>query len=75
MNWYIIGSGNGLSIVQRQAITWTNAGLLSTGSLETNFGEILIGIYTFPFKKMRLKMSYAKMATILFRGRGGGGGC
>ena len=26
MNWAIIGSGNGLPPVRRQAITWTNAG-------------------------------------------------
>ena len=31
----------------RHAIIWTNAGLLLTGSLETNFSEILIEIYTF----------------------------
>ena len=26
LKWVIIGSGNGLSPVRRQAITWTNAG-------------------------------------------------
>ena len=31
----IIGSGNGLPPVRRQAITWTNAGLLSIGLLGT----------------------------------------
>ena len=36
--------GNGLSPVQRQAITWTNAGLLSIRLLGTNFGEIRIRI-------------------------------
>ena len=44
-NWIIIGSGNGLSPVRRQTITWTNAGLLSIGLLGTNFSEILIGIF------------------------------
>ena len=31
VNWASIGSGNGLSPVRRQAITWTRAGLLSIG--------------------------------------------
>ena len=29
-----IGSGDGLSLIKRQAITWTNANLLSIGPLE-----------------------------------------
>ena len=37
-----IGSDNGLALIRRQAIIYTNAGLLSTGPLETNFSEILI---------------------------------
>ena len=56
----IIGSDNGLSPGRRQAIIWTNAGILFIGPLETNFIEILIGIQTFSFKKMHLKMSSAK---------------
>ena len=36
--------GNGLSPVRRQAITRTNAGLLSVGLLGTNLSEIRIGI-------------------------------
>ena len=52
----IIGSDNGLSPGRRQAIIWTNAGLLLIGPLGTNFSEILIGISTFSFKKMSLKM-------------------
>ena len=56
----IIGSDNGLSPDRRQAIVWTNAGLLLIGPLGTNFNEILIEILTFPFKKMRLKVSSAK---------------
>ena len=51
-----IDSGNGLSPARRQAITWTNAGLLSIGLLGTNFSEIWIGILPFSFKKMHLKM-------------------
>ena len=53
----IIGSDNGLSPERRQAIIWTNAGLLLIGPLGTNFSEILIEILTFSFKKMRLKVS------------------
>ena len=51
-----IGSGNGLSPGRRQAIIWTNAGILSIGSLGTTFSEIVIEIDTFSFKKMHLKM-------------------
>ena len=53
----IIGSDNGLSPDWRQAIIWTNAGLLLIGPLGTNFIEILIKILTFSFKKTRLKVS------------------
>ena len=53
----IIGSDNGLSPGRRQAIIWTNAGILLIGPLGTNFSEILIEIDTFSFKKMHLKMS------------------
>ena len=56
----IIGSDNGLSPDWRQAIIWTNAGLLLIGPLGTNFNEILIEILTFSFKKIRLKVSSAK---------------
>ena len=44
--------------VRRQAITWTNAGLLSIGLLGTIFSEIWIW----------MQMSSAKMAAILSRG-------
>ena len=56
----IIGSDNGLSPGRRQAIIWTNAGILLIGSLGTNFSEILIEICTFSFTKMHLKMSSGK---------------
>ena len=56
----IIGSNNGLSPGWRQTIIWTNAGILLIGSSAANFSEILIEIYTFSFKKMRLKMLSAK---------------
>ena len=69
VNWVSIGSGNGLSPVRRQAITRTNAGLLSIGLMATNFSEIWMGILSFSFKKMHLKMSSARMVAILSRGR------
>ena len=56
----IIGSDNSLSPGRRQAIIWTNAGILLIGPLGTNFSEILIEFYTFPFKKIHLKMSSGK---------------
>ena len=56
----IIGSDNGLSPSRRQAIIWTNAGILLIGPLGTNFSEIVIKIYTFSFKKMHSKMSSGK---------------
>ena len=52
----IIDSDNGLSPGRRQAIIWTDAGILLIGSLGTNFSEILINIYTFSIRKMHLKM-------------------
>ena len=55
----IIGSDNGLWPDRRQAIIWTNAGLLLIGPLRINVSEILIKILTFSFKKMRLKVSSA----------------
>ena len=56
----IICSDNGLSPDRRQAIIWTNAGILLIGLLGTSFSEILIEILTFSFKKLRLKVSSAK---------------
>ena len=55
-----IGSDNGLSPGWRQAIIWTNAGILLIAPLGINFSEILININTFSFNKMHLKMSSAK---------------
>ena len=56
----IIGSDNGLSPGRRQAITRTNAGILSIEPWGTNFSEILIEIHTFSFQKMHLKMPSVK---------------
>ena len=52
----IIGSENGLSPGRRQAIIWTNDGILIIGSPETNFSEILSKIQTFSLTEIRLKM-------------------
>ena len=56
----IIGSDNGLSPTRRQAIIWTNAGILLIRPLRTNFSEIFIEVYTFSYKKMHSKMSSGK---------------
>ena len=56
----IISSDNGLAPGRRQAIIWTNDGILLSGPLGTNFSEILIKIETFSFKKMHVKMSSGK---------------
>ena len=57
----IIGSDNGLSPGRRQAILWTNAGILLIASLGTNFfSEILIEIHIFSLKKIRLNITYGK---------------
>ena len=49
-----IGLGNGLAPIWHQAITWTNADLLSCALLPSKFSDIWINI------KMHLKMSSAK---------------
>ena len=59
-NLTIIGSDNGLLPRRRQAIIWTNAGILLIRPLGTNFNEMLIEILTFSFMKMRFKVSSAK---------------
>ena len=69
VNWENNGSDNYLSPVLRQAITWTNGGLLLIRLVGTNFREIWIGIIFFSFKKMHLKLLSARMAAISSRGR------
>ena len=56
----IIGSDNGLLRGQRQAIIWTNDGILLVGPLGTHFSEILVTILIFSFKKMHLKVLSAE---------------
>ena len=60
LNGVIIGSGNGLSPIRRQTITWTNADSLSIEPLGTNFSEILIKIQTFSLTSVHLKIASAK---------------
>ena len=55
-----IGSDNGLSPDRRQAIIWTNAGILLIRTQGTNFSDFLREIRAFSFKKMHLKMSSGK---------------
>ena len=56
----IIGSDNGLSPGRRQAIIWTNAGIVLIWLSGTNFSEMLIEIHTFSFKKIHLNRSPAR---------------
>ena len=56
----VIGSEDGLSPGQRQAIIQTNDGILLIEPLGTNSSEIWSEIHTFWLKKMHLKMSSAK---------------
>ena len=49
----MIDSDNGLSSDRRQAIIWTNAGLLLIGTLGVNVSEISLA-------KMHLKISSSK---------------
>ena len=46
----IIGLDNGLSPGRRQAFIWTNDRILLTGTLGTNFSEILAKFIYFYFK-------------------------
>ena len=56
----IICTDNGLLPGWHHAIIRTNAGILFTGTLETNFSEILSKIHIFLSNKMQMKMSTAK---------------
>ena len=57
----IIGSDNGWSPSWRQAIIWTNVGILLIRTLGTNFSEILSEIHNFLFRKIQFKMSSGKL--------------
>ena len=59
-NLTIIGSDNGLSPGRRQAIIWTNDGILLIRTFRIHFSEIVSEIHTYSFKKMHFKMSSGK---------------
>ena len=61
-----IGSDNSLSPGRRQAIIWTNAGILLIGPLGTNFVEILIEIHTF-IQENAFENVVCEMASVLSR--------
>ena len=63
----IIGSDNGLSPGRRQAIIWTDAGILLIRTIGTNFSEILGEINSFSFSKNAFENVVWKMAAILSR--------
>ena len=59
-----IGSNNGLSPGRRQAIIWTNDGILLIRTLGTNFSEILSEIHSFSLKKNAFENVVCEMASI-----------
>ena len=61
----IICSHNGLPPGQRQAVIWTNVGILLIGPLGTNFNETLIKIHIFAFKKIHFEMLSGKWQPVL----------
>ena len=63
----IIGSDNGLSPGRRQAIIWTNDGILLIWALGTHFSEVLIEIQTFSFWTKMFESVVCEMAAIWFR--------
>ena len=66
-NLTIIHSDNGLSPSRHHAIIWTNAVILLTRSLGTNFSEISIEILTFSFMKNAFENVVWEMAAIFSR--------
>ena len=61
----IIGSDNGLLPDQRQAIIWTNTGLLLIGPLGTNHSEILIENYNIFIQENTFESVVCETAAIL----------
>ena len=61
----IIASDNGLLPGRRQAIIWTNVGILLIRPLGTNYSEILIEVHTISFKKKAFENVVWKMVAIL----------
>ena len=63
-NLIIIAPDNGLSPGRRQAIIWSNVGILVIGPIGTNFSETAIKIHIFSFKKIHFKMLSGKWQPI-----------
>ena len=64
-NLTIIGSDNGLSPGRRQAIIWTNDGILLIGPLGTNFSEHLNRNSNLFIQEKTFESVVCEMATIL----------
>ena len=69
-NLTIIGSDNGLSPGRRQAIIWTNDGILSIRPVGTNFSDILAEINNIFIQENVFKSVVCDMAAINFLGTG-----
>ena len=67
INLTIIGSDNGLSPGRRQAIIWTNAGILLIGPLGTNFNEVLYQNSYIFIQENPFENAVCEMASILYR--------
>ena len=67
INQVSIGSNNSLSLIRRQAIIWSNAGLLSIGPLWIKLSEILIKIQNFSLTKMHLKILFTKWRSFCYQ--------
>ena len=63
----IIGSDYGLSPGRRQAIIWTNAGILLIRTIWRNFSEILNEINAFSYKKMHLEISIFFFKSVFYK--------
>ena len=69
VNRVSIGSDNDLSPIRRQAIIYTNAGLLLIGTLGTDFSEILIKVRIFLIHENLSKTIVCEMVAIWSCGR------
>ena len=63
----IMGSDNGLSPGRRQAIIWTNAGILSIGPLGINFSKKIYQNYNIFIQPNAFKSFVCELAAILSR--------
>ena len=60
LNWFFIGSGNGLSPVWYEVITWSNDDLLSIRHLGTYSNKISFAIQNVSFKKIHFNFWSAR---------------